>query len=522
MQVQQSSAEVRYTLTIPQLSSYRQLSQTFTSDFPLSVNGVRTSWRLTLTPFLKDSGCDSHDPINCNVGLSLECLKCSIYLPDIEVHCSVAGRDQHEKKLARSSGDGLKWQGILVTRVALRVFKLLEDDVLTANLRFVVCGSDLTRAVDSLENLSRQLVEIHKTGIYSDVEIVTSDGDRLPAHRAVLHARSNLLQKTQKKPGSENISATPLADQGTPKGESNPPRTETPINSTFGSMSSQGCHSVTFVSPDSSNSNTCRTVLTSTASHTPTKVTFAQHATISPARCLFSPNKTPSKRALTPNTASPSKRLLTHSTPSGKHTHTPSNSSVQGAHVTKNARTPCKKLYHNTADSRDYPQMPATLDPEPFSAGCDSYSPTSASRTPLKQLDNHQLSDTTTISSIKVHMSGTVTRQLLQWIYTGDCCELGRLARPLLVAGLRHEVKDLSWACEDHLAAALTPTSTPDMLMLAHKYGSARLQEAALQYALHHAAEVTAEPSWALLAVSAPALIVEFSRRLAHHAHTRN
>lgn len=52
------------------------------------------------------------------------------------------------------------------------------------------------------------------------------------------------------------------------------------------------------------------------------------------------------------------------------------------------------------------------------------------------------------------------------------------------MAGIRHGMGGLTRACEDHLAAALTPASAPDVLYLAHKYGATSLREDALEYAV--------------------------------------
>lgn len=119
---------------------------------------------------------------------------------------------------------------------------------------------------------------------------------------------------------------------------------------------------------------------------------------------------------------------------------------------------------------------------------------------------------------IFVNMSASVTREILEWIYTGECTETGRLSRALLVGSIRHGVTGLARSCEYHLAAELTPVNAPEIIFLAHKYSASKLQELALVFAVQEAAEVTAQPMWSNLAARVPGLIAEYSRRLAIRA----
>nr|XP_045602213.1 uncharacterized protein LOC123760572 [Procambarus clarkii] len=453
MEVVQSTAEVKYTLTVGQFSCYRELGDTFTTDFVLSVNGVRTSWQATLTLFHKENVCASQDPMNSNIGISLECVKCNINHPGIEVYCSVKGRDQHEKRLARSGDGGWKWQGILVSRVTLDVFKLLIDDVLTAHLRFVVSEHDMAKTLDSREHLIRHLGKLQKTGVYSDIEILTSDGIRLPAHCAILNARSNLLQKVQSRREShesENVSTTPLAGTRTPSAKPSLTRAETPLNSTFEGVSSICC-SVTSLSPDSSSSNCGKLQLSSASSilakgrslppisgspvrclfsssrTTPSKLGMTSHnkyrlnnSTVSPSKLqtpattfprkrLVSPSQrllSPTKRSLSPTkrSLSPSKRLVT----SSKHLSTPSPSF---------AEIPSRRMLR-TPEKNDG-ELPDTFHTEPLPSDGGICFPTGESRTPLKQLENQCLKSPIKQVFVKVNMSSSVTEQLLEWIYIG-------------------------------------------------------------------------------------------------------
>lgn len=431
MEVEKSVAEVSYTVRIPQLLSHKELNEVFTADFPLTVNGLRTSWRLTFTPYLKDSGCDSEAPVNQNIGISLHCLKCNVNHPDIEIYCSVVGRDQHEKKLAQVSGNGLRWQGILVPRLALGIFKLLVDDQLTARLRFVVNGSDMSRAVPSIENLSRHLRELLKTGMYSDMEVITNEGTRLPAHRAILHARSSLLQKAEvtKRRGTDGTSTTvSLPETEATKVEFDVPKSETPINSTFGSVSS-GYQSVTSSSPDSSHKSVPSPLSSPAKGHrSPTKishvvtpsfrVSFAPQS-MSSFTPTFIPCRTPpSKCRLNPSGTSPTKRFLTPDRiSSSKRMNTPTASPLKRPIGSLEESTPCRKLYDQSPKDDPHPAAPRTNSPSVHRSRCSS---TSVERTPLRELMHQRLGGSREELAVKVNMSATVTQQLLEWIYTGE------------------------------------------------------------------------------------------------------
>lgn len=69
-------------------------------------------------------------------------------------------------------------------------------------------------------------------------------------------------------------------------------------------------------------------------------------------------------------------------------------------------------------------------------------------------------------------------------LLTGECSELGRLAKPLLVGGTRHGVDGLVQACEQHLAATLSPATAPHTLLLAYKYSADALLAATMKYAV--------------------------------------
>lgn len=92
----------------------------------------------------------------------------------------------------------------------------------------------------------------------------------------------------------------------------------------------------------------------------------------------------------------------------------------------------------------------------------------------LKETDRNPQQDVTFIQKSN---TGCLT-------LTGECSELGRLAKPLLVGGTRHGVEGLVQACEQHLAANLTPVTTPHTLLLAYKYSAESLLSATMKYAI--------------------------------------
>ncbi|XP_027223710.1 uncharacterized protein [Penaeus vannamei] len=513
MEIEENIAHVNYKITIPKFSAYKDLNHTFTEVFPLSVNNLRFLWRLTIVPFIKESGETSRDDlINHDIGLSLECQKCNVNHPNLEVYCNVKGRDQHEKLLPRMDYNKMIWKDVLISRLALKVFNLLEDDKLVINLRFVVTGRDLKRAIDGVSEMSRDLSRLLESGAQSDIDLVTRDGVRLPVHSAILAVRSNLLQRAAKK-GRVSAASTPRAQAETPPVK----HVDTPINSTFGSMSS-GYHSAAS-SPDAfasiasgpPPSAPVTTPMKALALHspgpasprsspssskvsrrppTPKRVALSQRPP-TPRRNLSSrhltPARSPSKRPLTPAAESPSKR-----TNVGR-------ASIKFSEENKENKS--LKIFHYR--------------PRPSPSTCPGDSPgraTEAGEAPAGGKGPERL-------QVEVSMTASVATELLHWIYTGESDDLGALARPLLVAGIRHGMGGLTRACEDHLAAALTPASAPDVLYLAHKYGATSLREDALEYAVRKASEVTAQASWEALGERAPTLIMEFSRRLALHDH---
>ncbi|ROT68637.1 putative speckle-type POZ protein-like [Penaeus vannamei] len=369
------------------------------------------------------------------------------------------------------------WKDVLISRLALKVFNLLEDDKLVINLRFVVTGRDLKRAIDGVSEMSRDLSRLLESGAQSDIDLVTRDGVRLPVHSAILAVRSNLLQRAAKK-GRVSAASTPRAQAETPPVK----HVDTPINSTFGSMSSGPGPASPRSSPSSSK--------VSRRPPTPKRVALSQRPP-TPRRNLSSrhltPARSPSKRPLTPAAESPSKR-----TNVGR-------ASIKFSEENKENKS--LKIFHYR--------------PRPSPSTCPGDSPgraTEAGEAPAGGKGPERL-------QVEVSMTASVATELLHWIYTGESDDLGALARPLLVAGIRHGMGGLTRACEDHLAAALTPASAPDVLYLAHKYGATSLREDALEYAVRKASEVTAQASWEALGERAPTLIMEFSRRLALHDH---
>ncbi|XP_076062456.1 speckle-type POZ protein-like [Oratosquilla oratoria] len=89
-------------------------------------------------------------------------------------------------------------------------------------------------------------------------------------------------------------------------------------------------------------------------------------------------------------------------------------------------------------------------------------------------------------------------------------------AQALLVAGIRYNVPSLAHACQDHLARIITPETCADLLFLADKYRALELRDAALEFAVANAREVTALEAWTQLVTERPNIAVDFSVRLAN------
>ncbi|KAK7054580.1 hypothetical protein SK128_022827 [Halocaridina rubra] len=620
MELEEEKGEVSFVMRIKEFSTYEDLDQEFTSVFHLSLNKFRSLWSVTVSPFVKDKDCLGEDSVLHDIGITLQCLRCNVNFPQIEVYSEMLGKDQHEKRMTQPNPSVLSWRGTLTARLALKVFKLLKDDELAARLRFVIKGSDMTNSVDGLESLATQMRQILESKELSDVDILTRDGARIPAHSAILSCRSNLLERCTEtnKYGVQALGNTPEKELKCPRVNYLFRITETPINSSFGSMSS-GYQSATNSSLDSNlktvNSTKCKVlnspiscittnkiqspiksstnfeIVQSTnvvsaickpkstlnklskvsANITPNKITTTPHKRTpsqpsyslyekSASKIVSSPKRlslskkplTPRKLmgynlSVTPSKLSPSKTYLTSSRKSiSKHPPTPKSTSPVKKRepwplsLNKHKalrRTPIhgpsprRRLYVDSNDEGIKEEVVDEKTSSPSGVSSDDLTSHSTSNSPLKAFQRVLFDDSPsreTISllglnskrEIRVNMSTSVTRSILEWIYTGECNEMDRLGKALLVGGSRHGVLELSKACEYHLAASLSPSNTPEMLFLAHKYEAEILKEESLSYAVLHAAEVTSQSLWATLSETAPSIILEFSRRLAHHSQT--
>ncbi|XP_068246471.1 uncharacterized protein [Palaemon carinicauda] len=604
MQFVEDYAEVIFNLNIPNFSTYTDFDQTFTEEFPLKVNNFSSRWSLTLSPFGTENANEGEkDPFNRDIGIVLKCNSCNVNMPDIEVYSKVQGNEPHEKTLPQVSKKDMTWKGILIARAGLKVFRLLKNDQLMAKIRFVVKGCDMTTAVGGVESLSKDMRALLKRGSYSDADIITSDGIKLPVHLAVLCQRSDLLQRISAgKKRQLTFTATPDKKMIKWENESSEDETkcdkdylihakpETPINSTFGSISSgyQSCSSRAsspehflqqstskdkiysspvagtpkFTSPAFENRHLAHRKNTETP-RKPTPHRISQMSTVtSPKKGPFSPisniqmksspssprrtlhsqtpkrisniysptvgKSSPTKKTRTPDqlsmskrtlprrrssigmlrTLSPSKRLKPPISPT---IHKISASKMQQLRRTPLIGTPSprRRLYH---DSKPGDSV------EDFTIPCQS--PSTKACGPTKTNDFSELDFQSQRPKIFVNMSASVTSAILDWIYTGECNEVDKLSRALLVGSIRHGVTGLARTCEYHLAADLTPINAPEIIFLAKKYSAPVLQELAIDFAVKKAAEVTSQPMWSKLAVRIPGLIAEYSRRLAIHAES--
>lgn len=400
MEIAAVAGEVRYSLRIPYLSTYSEEDH-LTSEFSLSLGGLRSRWQVTLQPFLSAKPNKAHD-MNSDIGITLSCLTSNITSPDIDIYCNVVGRGQaHEKKLDHMVEDlnvsdhvTPTWQGVLVPRLALHVFNLLPQDTLTATLRFVVRADDVWRFNDPLEEMSAQLGEL-RTGKYSDVTIVTSDGATLPAHSLILNARSELLQADNEAKCSPDSFEKHTTPQSVKCHKTERKQPATPIDSMLGSdMSSlSGYHSL-------SSSSCVSSPLGRPESSLVGRVTPASPAPSIPTpRRLFTPSNTMGeKRFLSPCKSSPSKR------PAPKVTSSPRRRVFQQENETPK-RSPLPPLSCHSVNSTS------------------SSSSTTPSKAPLKKLEiwmpRYEVSQT-----VKVNMSSSVAKAMLDWIYTGETVHL--------------------------------------------------------------------------------------------------
>lgn len=395
MEVETIAGEVKYSLKIPNLSSYNEEKELY-SEFSLSLGGLRSRWRVSIQPFLSAKPNKPH-PINSDIGITISCVRSSITRPNIDIYCSVLGRgEEHEKKLELVGEDGSEapptWQGVLVPRLALHVFDLLPHDQLTAILRFVVRTDDIWRNVDPLEELSVHLRKLRE-GKFSDVNILTSDGVTIPAHSVILHARSSLLWEASHETDITEDHATPTTKDYLDGAQNRP---ETPFNSVFGSdMSSSGYNSS--VNSTGRSASVSSPSGRSGSSMTADRVTSASSATrvSSPRHPRTPSNLTGDKRPYSSSKHSPNKR---------------------GApRVTQNS--PSRRILHwenKTPRWQSSPLPPVCCDSVNSSTSCSPFS-----KSPLKEMEVNIQRSLAEDHTIKVNMSASVTESMLDWIYTG-------------------------------------------------------------------------------------------------------
>ena len=103
--------------------------------------------------------------------------------------------------------------------------------------------------------------------------------------------------------------------------------------------------------------------------------------------------------------------------------------------------------------------------------------------------------------------------------FLGSCSRLDELARPLLVAAMRHKINDLARMAEHQLISILSLKNIAEILLLSHKYKANILKKEALKFAVQNAAELTLSSDWDNLSIKNPELMVEFTKLLASKAN---
>ncbi|XP_018023336.1 uncharacterized protein LOC108679253 [Hyalella azteca] len=132
-----------------------------------------------------------------DVRILVDCIHTNIPAPlmcKIKITSGIGDRPEQRRDLTLEGLSGSKWRGLLVPRVSVKPYDLLIDGALNAWLEFTFTEEVLHCSPDSLVTLSRDLrslLQDHHSS--ADAELITTDGGRIPAHLAVLKARSSLL-----------------------------------------------------------------------------------------------------------------------------------------------------------------------------------------------------------------------------------------------------------------------------------------------------------------------------------------
>jgi speckle-type POZ protein len=110
-------------------------------------------------------------------------------------------------------------------------------------------------------------------------------------------------------------------------------------------------------------------------------------------------------------------------------------------------------------------------------------------------------------------ISPTVFKELLQFIYTGQC-KFEDMAEELLFAADKYQLDGLKGMCENHLLVNLNVDNAIRLLILSDMHQSSILKEHAIYLIARFAMELRGTPSWTELSNSHESLMVELNNEL--------
>ncbi|XP_065203012.1 speckle-type POZ protein B-like [Planococcus citri] len=108
-----------------------------------------------------------------------------------------------------------------------------------------------------------------------------------------------------------------------------------------------------------------------------------------------------------------------------------------------------------------------------------------------------------------------VVNEMLRYIYVGECQNLERLAKELLVAACKYELEGLKRICVQALSQALTVDNVSEILIFADNWNVAELKAKTVRFVASRYTEISNTDGWKTVINSSPHLVHEVCQEIA-------
>ncbi|KAF2361592.1 SKP1/BTB/POZ domain [Trinorchestia longiramus] len=482
---------------------------------------------------LKEEEITDAESDQLDVVILVECTRTNIpssMLRHLEMTSGIGERPEQLRKLVYDEEHGVaecagQWIGLLVPRVSVRSYSLLEEGALGAWLEIGFPVQVLNSCQNSLLTLSRDLgvmLETHDSS--TDAVLITTDHGKLPAHLAILRARSNLLGSC-KILSHTNCDIALMVDGRSPT-LNKPPSLLQAASSEL--RPSDSCSS--FETDNRENFSERNNQLNTVNESSDMDIIDAEKVPAQGFKRVTkkigkSPLRKPPMAKLSPKLTSSDRLALfsKHSElgrmPLKEKRENLRLCSLRNEESKENQAKDLNQCFIECNDTKDT-LLSSTMDvlhsdekDNSLSEFKESFSQLDLRSTPSsKRVLQKSSSHKDNRVYIQVNMSTSVAKQFLEWVYTGESSHLPALCRPLLLAGRRHGAPALAAAAERHLALQLNVDNAPEMLLLAHTQQASHLLHRALDFVRMHAEEVTATQAWEDVISKCPKLGIMVTR----------